>query len=330
MATLGETAGVKTELGAGLAAGVNTLSLNQTVNFTLYVKLVLPLDGYVFWVNASLLTDTALFNAAQYNQIEFNNLAPVPVPPRVLQAQGSLHYSSEFHMMEDRNTTFNRMIFTSLHPIQELNQTNPNFLYIATVDNLKFAFSRRENYYRQADLYHYRGDAVYSAMQSQVIDTMTGFDTTNVIVSNSLPIWLTLNKYFPMYPSYLTESNLAPPFAAVDINPRLTEAIQAAPRIFPNSSHYQLAKDTVKITIYGTRNYTALEFQDYVFQYTLDTDNMGVMNMPIIQDEKLTQAELGVIAMKKSITFDVSYYQQNVRNVAIQYIRSAFINIEFD
>ena len=68
MATVFETTGAKGEMAAGLAQGVETISLNQTVTFTLYVKLVLPLDGYVFWVNAALLTDSALYNAVQYTK----------------------------------------------------------------------------------------------------------------------------------------------------------------------------------------------------------------------------------------------------------------------
>ena len=60
MASAIEAATAKPQLGAGLAQGVETLSGNEQITFTLYVKLVLPLDGYVFWVNASLLTDSAI------------------------------------------------------------------------------------------------------------------------------------------------------------------------------------------------------------------------------------------------------------------------------
>ena len=324
MATIEETSGSKVELGAGLAAGVNTLSLNQTVLFTLYVKMVLPLDGYVFWVNANLLTDSALYNAMQYNRVEFNQYTG-PLPKRTIEAQGSLHQSIETQMLEDRNMARNRMTFTALHPIDDLNEINPQMMYIAEEYGQKFAFTNRNDFYRQSDLYHYVGHAVYSVMTTQLIDTMTGFDVDSVIVSNSLPLWLTLTKYFPVYPSYLVPNNLKPPYAAIHIDPTRTEAIQAAPRIFPNSSHYQLTKDTVKITIYGERNSTALEFQDYVLDYSLNYDKIGIMNMPVIRDEKMTQTEFGTIAMKKTIEFEVSYYQQNIRDVAIQYIKEAFI-----
>lgn len=321
------TESTKTELGAGLAAGVETLSLNQEVTFTLYVKMVLPLDGYVFWVNAALLTDSALYDAAQFNRLEYNREA-TPLPKRVIKAKGSMHYVTETQMHEDRNIFVNNMIFTSLTPVQDLNEVNPQLMYVGTFEGERFAFSRRDSFYKQADLYHYKGHALYSTMQTQVIDSTGQIDMDNVIVSNSLPIWLTLNKYFPMFPSYLINPNDAPPYAAVHIEPSKTEAIQAAPRIFPNSSYYQLARDSVKITIYGTRNFTALEFLDYVLNYSLNYDTIGMMNMPVVQDEKATQTEFGTIAMKKVINFEVSYYQQSIRDVAIQYIQSAFINID--
>jgi hypothetical protein len=64
-----------------------------------------------------------------------------------------------------------------------------------------------------------------------------------------------------------------------------------------------------------------------VFQYSQNTDNIGIMNMPVIQDEKEAQPEFGIIAMKKSITFEVSYYQSTVNNIAQKTIESAFISL---
>jgi len=55
----------------------------------------------------------------------------------------------------------------------------------------------------------------------------------------------------------------------------------------------------VRITLFGVRNDQALDFVACVNQYSLDYDMFGVMNMPTIRDEKRTQAELNVIAMKK-------------------------------
>jgi len=326
MASAVEAATAKSQLGAGLAQGVQTLSGNEQVTFILYVKLVLPLDGYIFWVNASILTDSAIYNASQYNRLEIDKYE-FPIPPKQITASGSFHLAQELHQLEDRTTTYNHIIFTSIQQIQEFNLVNPNLIYIAKYENNTFAFSRRDNFYKQADLYHYRGDALYSIMDTQLIDSMTGFDTESVVVSNSLPIWLSLNQYFPLYPSYLVGQNLAPPYASVDIDPRQTTALQQFPLLDSESNPYQLVHDTVRITIFGTRNNEALNFANYVFQYSMNTDNIGMMNMPVIQDEKVTQPELGIIAMKKSITFEVSYYQTTVNNVARKLIEEAFITL---
>ena len=326
MASAVEAAQAKPQLGAGLAQGVETLSGNEQVTFTLYVKLVLPLDGYVFWVNATLLTDSALFNASQYNKLLYNNY-PEGVPARQLVASGSFHFSSDVQMLEDRQTVFNHTTFTSLVEIADFNLINPQFQYIATYQGMRFAFNTRANFYKQADLYHYRGDALYSVMNTQIIDTMTGFDTQSVIVSNSLPIWLSLNQFFPMYPSYLVDQNIVPAYAAVDINPSLTTALQDFPLLDPDSNPFQLVKDTVKITMYGIRNHEALNFVQYILDYSRNTDNIGLMNMPVMQDEKMTQSELGIMAQKKTITFEVSYYQSTVNDIARKLIEHAFMEI---
>jgi len=335
MATVSESAASKTQLASGLAQGVETISINQEVTFTLYVKLVLPLDGYVFWVNASLLTDNAIYNVSQYNKILYNEDKPV-IPARQFTAQGSFHLSQELHQMSDTNVVYNHVTFTSLQPIQNLAAINPQFIYVANFHGTRFAFSRRDNFYKQADLYHYRGDALYSMMNTQLIETMTGFDTQTPIVSNSLPIWLTLNKFFPMYPSFLTPLNETPIYAAVDITPSDTTALGQFPivrNIIPSSgsptelSSYQLTSDTVKISIFGVRNQEAINFANYVYDYSMNTDNIGLMNMPIIQDEKVAQPEFGIIAMKKTITFKVSYYQSTVNDVALKYINSAFCSL---
>ncbi len=326
MANVFETTGAKTELGSGLSDGVATISLSQQINFTLYVKLVLPIDGSVFWVNGALLTDSAIFNASQYGQIVVGKPFSA-IPARVMQIAGSLHYSTEIRQLEDRTASVNQVLFTASQEIQDFNLISPNLMYVAKLDEIQFGFTRRSNFYKQADLFHYSGDALYSIMTTQLVESMTEFDLTDPVVSSSLPVWLTLNKFFPVYPSYLVGQNILPPYAVIDIDPNATIALQSAPLIAADSSHYQLVADTVKITMYGVRNSTAMEFHDYVNQYSLLTDNIGVMNMPVTRDEKLTQAEFGVIAMKKTITFQVSYYQQNILEVAQKLFTSVFISV---
>ena len=325
MSTIEESISSKSQLASGLAQGTETLSGNEQVSFTLYVRMILPLDGYIFLINSNLLSDSAIYNALIYGQGEFNNRGEFPLPARNVLKKGSFHFSQTSQQLEDRTAVFNKVIFTSESLIQDFNLINPDTLYIANYQGMKFAFNSKDNFYKQADLYHYRGEALYSVMTTQIIDVMSDFDSESVIVSNSLPIWLTLNRYFTMYPSFLVAQNINPPYASVDVIS--TTAIQAFPLINKTSDPFQLVKDVVRIIIYGERNNAALNFANYVFQYSLDTDNFGVQNMPVIQDEKLTQSEMGVIAQKKSITFEISYYQTTVNNIARQLIESALCTI---
>lgn len=292
MPSVTEASGTGSQLNASLEAGVNTLSLNQAILFAQYERRVLPLDGFIFWLKTGVTR-------------EF---------------MGSLHYSVNSDQREDEDIAVRSMIFTSLELVTDLATIEESMLWIADIDEDRYAFSQQGNFYEQAGLYHYQGYAIWPAMATQIVDNVLDLDLTNQVVSNSLPIWLTLDQVMPVYPSFLVPSNLRPPYAVAHIDPNSTKAMQSAPYHNYQLSHYQLVEDTVKITIYGVRNDDALDFQDYVFQYSLDTDNIGIMNMPVIRDEKRTQSETSTIAQKKSIEFRISYYQKRINDVTRQYI----------
>jgi len=307
MATVTESMGAGQQLKAVLESGLTMLSASQTLTFTKYVKRILPLDGYVFWLAGEQIT-----------------------------AQGSLHYATDLAVNEDETITINNIVFTTTQPITELNTINQQIIWIASYDGLRFAFSQRGMFYEQAGLYHYGGHAVYSALASQLVDNLYTFTPDDLIVSNSLPAWLAIQSYSPiwlqpsnpgimLYPSFLVPSNIYPPYGVVHIEPGETRAIQAAPYLSSNVSHYQLATDRVRVTLYGYNNQAALDFVDTVNQYSLDTDVIGIMNMPMMRDEKRAQPELQAIAMKKTIDFDVSYYQTRINDLARQLIEQAFV-----
>lgn len=317
MPSVAESLNASSPLAASLRAGLDNISSYQTITFRQYVRVVLPLDGYVFWVRADL-DASAMALAAE----KLKNPA-TSVLPSSLTVSGSLHYSTNQQQNEDETIGINNVIFTSKTEIQEFNQINSSSIFIGEFDGIRFAFTERRSYYKQADLHHYVGDAIYPVMESQIIDDPSCLDIGNVIVSNSLPVWLGLNKFMPIYPSFAVPDNIHPPYAVAHIAPESTTAIQSAPSIGPTSTHDQLVKEMVKITIYGLRNFNALDFQDYVLQYSLDYDVIGIMNMPVIRDDKRTQSELNILAQKKSIEFEVSYYQSRVRDVARQLILKA-------
>jgi len=307
---------------ATLLAGLRALSLDQAITFTQYTRCVLPLDGYVFWLrtNATVI-------------------------------QGSLHVSTDKRQIEDETIAINRVIFTTAAEVQAFNALGPNAILVGQASPpdgpeavgygtapLLFAFSSRSPFYKSASKYHYMGDAVYPAMQSQLIDIATGLANQPLIVSDSLPAWLSLQSYSPpwlvvpnpgiiLYPSFLVPDNLAPPYGVVHIDPANTIALQASPFIGSTGSHWQLASDRVRITLYGLTNNQALAWFDLVEQYTMDTGAIGMMNCAIVRDEKRTQAELGIIAMKKTVEYQVSYQQATINAVARQLVESATVAV---
>lgn len=195
MAGVDEAAYAKPPLGSDVAEGIKALSATETVIFNLYVKVVLPLDGYVFWVRASSLSAAALYNNAQFNQVVLNQAQTNTVNVATsITAVGSFHYATELRQEETETFSVNKIVFTSLVQIDEFNSIGPNEMYLAEYEGILFGFSSHGNYYVQADTWHYNGHAVYSDMMTQIIDDARVFDTKSLIVSNSLPFWLQLNN----------------------------------------------------------------------------------------------------------------------------------------
>lgn len=339
--------GTKTPLAADLQQGLETISLDQVVTFHLYQRVILPLDGYAFWVRKTAFGSSSAYNAAMFNDTAaFNDLEPAP-PPLSFQAKGSLHYITNTQQLEESSSSQNRVVFTAEEPVQNLNAINSQFMYIASFDDselgdvapangspIRFSFSYRNSHYVQAGLWHYTGNAVFQSMDSQIIDDPNTLLNQQLIVSNSLPAWLALTGYDPpwhvpvpmpavsFYPSFLVPDNLSPPYISVHIEPTQTEGWQALPRLMSLTEQYQLARDRVQLTLYGCSNDVAQSVLYAILQYSYDTEAFGVLNIPAVRDEKETQVELHTLAQKKRITFDVSYNQTDIRNIARQLITS--------
>lgn len=333
-------------MAADLVTGVEAISQFQDIVFELYVRLVMPLDGYVFWVKAASVSNSALINAMMLNAATPNG--PQIVTPRPsFVIKGSFHYATDNRQNEAANVAVNRVVFTSIQPVQDFNAVNDNLMYIGTFDaplpgsseapasttRIRFGFSSRGTYYRQTTIHHYIGEAVYSTMGSQIVDDPRTLDTRELIVSNSLPAWLAFNQFEPdwpvpvprprnvtLFPSFLVSDNLAPPFGAVHIEPGATESAQSIPVLGPDTSSALLARDRVTLTLYGCSNRIAQDVMYSLIQYSVDTDLFGILNMPIIKDDKEGQNEFNTLAMKKRIEFDVSYNQLAQRDAARQLI----------
>ena len=330
MTTANEAASGRTPLGSALKAGLDVLSLDQTITFDLYVRLVLPLDGFVFWVRSTAVNPAILATVFR------SNTNPVP-PANQIKVMGSLHYATEIQQITASSIAVNRVVFSSQEPVQDFSATGQNAIYIATFDGVRFAFSQRQSWYQQANLWHLIGHAVYSTMESQIIEDPNdpALDPTHLIVSNSLPAWLATNTrtipWLPywetprltLFPSFLVDLNLPPIYGAVHIVPDRTEAVQSVPLLDARYNRQQLAKDKVEITLYGADNQLASDFADMIIDY-MDTEApMGLINMGAIQDRKKVQPERLILAQEKTIEFEVSYNQSAMRDLARQLILEA-------
>src|SRR6266550_1120324 len=200
-----------------LVAGVDTLGQNETVSFVPYIRTILPLDGFAFWLNANLLS------AEKLAQHGLSSADPVVV-------DGSLHYASVGSQVADETLVVRSVDFTAETQITAFAEIAPDVLYVGEwttpLGKFNFTFGQRSSFYYQANLYHYVGDAIYPAFEAQLIDDLSTFDQSQV-VSNSLPIWLAMFVHIPfvslvtisvpVYPAFLVPTNLLPAYVAVEI-----------------------------------------------------------------------------------------------------------------
>ncbi|KAA5940521.1 hypothetical protein F3I27_22935 [Pantoea sp. Bo_2] len=295
------------QLSSVLHSAVETISSSQQITFRLYVRKVLPLDGFVYWVNAAILTDA--------------EQAKVGLPlTRVIS--GSLHRQVVSEQSESATGAINNVIFTPLEQADDLNTVDPDAVYFGEYDGTQFAFSRMESRYTQAGIYHYRGTAILPTMRTQIIEKAEDISDEQIL-SNSIPIWLSLNQFATIYPSFLSPSNLRPPYIVADV--RATSPLQSAPHYDVRCQH---VADQVRLTLYGLTNAQALQFVDYVVSTALEDEEFGITNVPVVIDGKRTQVEMGVLARQKFVDFDINYYQSTALDVSHQLIKKAIINYE--
>lgn len=291
------------QMQAALLDGLNVLDLNQSVTFQAYSRVVLPLDGYIFWSPTSTLT-----------------------------VQGSLHYGTVLEQTEDETFGNSSVTFTTGSPVSDFLSAPPSTIYVAIINGFRFAFSTL-NYYLQAGLYHYTGRSIQPAFAAQLLDQPGMLDNSQPVVNNSLPIWLSFNNWtspwsdgfsnsIPLYPSFLTPPNIEPAYAAVHIEPTQTRGLHL-PALDLTRNHQQSAVDLVRVTLYGLQANQAADFLDFVIQYATVYPGFGLMNIPVIMDGKRNQIELQALAMQKVIEFQISYTQTRVADVARQMIESA-------
>ena len=321
MTAANESLGQQSEMRALLDAGLEELGGDQTVVFTLYSKVVVSNDGFVFWV----------------------------ATPETMTVKGSLHIATDRMQDEDQTIGANQVILSSEQLITAVNTLSPGNMWIgswpvAPQVNLQVAFAQRGSFYREAELFHYSGYAVYPALSSQLIQNASDLPA-GPIVSNSTPIWLSLTTFagltVPVYPSFLVPDNIVPPYIVAHVEPSATEVLQNFPIFFwpgvpiANSGtsqlewlqSSQLSRDEVDLTLYGFTNAMAIQYLQSLIDFSMvgpgEPPTFGFANAPAIRDAKRVQVEIAAIAMKKTLHISANYYQSTAEATARRLILSA-------
>ena len=322
MPTAAESASGGSQLQAALDAGIDQLAKDQVVVFSQYTRVPLAPDASVFWV-ANGITQSA---------------------------KGSLHFSTDRIQSEDATYGKNEFIFTSEAEVTAFNSIAPTTMLIgawpfADGQNLQIAFSRRGRFFEESQLWHYSGVAILPEMQSQIINSMADLPE-GPIVSNSLPIWLlqtTVGQTIvPVFPSFLGEDNLTPPYVMAHVEPGRTSSLQAAPFFeqtaqaigdtgFFEFAASQISRDEVRLTMVGFTNAMFWQYYWTLYQYSLvgpgETPTFGFADSPAVQDEKDPQSEIVALAMKKTLSFQANYYMGTANAAAYRLILSASMSV---
>jgi hypothetical protein len=308
MAILSEATNTPSQLASALAAGVESISDNQQVSFTRYSRFVSPLDGFIFWINTSL--------SVAYS--------------------GSLHQTIDQHQEEDETIAVNHIVFTSTAEITQFNLISSDTLFVGTWVSdgvtVQVVFNEATSVYRQAGLWHYVGDAVYPALQAQLVQSDFRYSGCSDCIEQ--PPHLAVSKFFRAGLSIVSgpvKCRSAIHRAHVDSTEPLGQfMVLTWPSPIGSGmnelSSNQLMQDRVQLTLYGFNNQTAIQYLASLVQYSINTDAFGFCNSPAIKDEKRIQSEISAIAMKKKIDITASYYQSTANALAQRLIVQAALS----
>lgn len=327
MAALDEISSPQSQINAALKDAIAVLGQTQTVSFRRYRRVVLPIDGFVFWL---------------------------PVGETTLDVVGSLHYTQDVVQSQDETYGQATVKFSTAQQVTEFTAAPVNLIYVANIqdaqDNtiFRYAFRHQNGFYDAAGIWHYFGQSIPPAMLTQLLDDPNSIQPDQAVTSNSLALWLPLNNYATpfyddftltgipfieksptLFPAFLADPNETAPYGTIHIPDNYPQSLQVSPYLDANRNSIQLGWDRVTITLYGLQNNAAVDFLNTVLQYSRQTNNFGIMNMPIVQDVNRTMPEIQARAMKKQIEFEVSYYQTRVDNVARQLIKQAQMTFLF-
>jgi hypothetical protein len=278
----------------------------KNITFTKYVRRVLPVDGWVFWVKSSLIEG----EVAPFSKVYLC----------------STHIQRNQTQEATKTNSISSIGLTVNKKIEDLHEVNQSVMWLGEYQGVKFSFNAQANYYEEANIFHYAGDAVYIENTPNIIDDIEDLDLDleNGIVTNCIPIFITLNQQVQIYPAFLAPTNLKPPYATIEVKD--TRGIAAGQSYNPFEDSSLLSWDKVELTIYGLRKKQLSDFLKYLENQQLVTEAFGMYWLPSVQNENVPQSEINVLTNKKVLNFDVSYTFNAVRSQAEAFIRSVTVD----
>lgn len=258
-------------LSAAQSSGLHDIDSGQTITFKKYRRTVLPLDGYIFWV------------ATGDSQ----------------SVEGSLHINTQSLQDVSENYDLGLVKFTCTTEIASFYDRDRTFIWVGDLGNARFVIGSHSFQYEQAGLYHYEGRTLTPVFAAQFIDDISAINVEELIVSNSLPFFMSLPydtspaldwcpwpENVPVFPSYCVPENQSPPYVAIHNDP---ETIKETSLSMVNSytgSDSQIIKETVSLSLYGLTNLQAANIRNYILHWALlHPEKFGVVNNPFIRDE---------------------------------------------
>lgn len=300
---------IGTPLADALGHGLHNIDYNGTISFTKYRRVVMPADGFVFWV-------------ATYETQE---------------VAGTLHVATDSDMIEDQSYDKSTLQFTTQDEVHSFHDIAADTVWVGHVNNSKFAINSVMGQYDQAGLFHYHGSTILPAFASQFIDSPAQLETLGPVTSSSLALfmamptlgsvaldWCPWPENVPVFPSFAVPDNQPPPYIAVHNDPASSTSENMGTLDPDTGSTSRLVREKVRLRLYGLPHQQADTILTYILRWSLlNTDKIGITNSPTIRDEKQPMADINALAMCKTIDLDVMYTQAAVRTTGLSFIRHA-------
>lgn len=344
MTSIAEAAGQQSQLQSALRAGLENIDRDQTVVFTEYSKYVLPLDGYVFWVatGSTQTVNGSVHYAIDKEQNEdetlgvntvtftseakigaFNSVSPSTI--WIGSFEGllfSFSQQGDFYQQADLWHYVGRAVYPALE--SQLVSSSASLLALQPIVSNSLPVWLAQNSYATV----YPSFAVPDNLappyvvahiepsETRAIQPFPIYQWPGVMDSATLAEILTDQTGMPIYATTQTGiDTITLNSTTGTIVPLFTQAAT------------QLMRDRVKLILYGFNNQLAQQFYSALINYSLNTDAFGFMNSPAVHDEKRTQRELGILAQKKTIEIEASYYLTTAAVIAQRLIQSAACSV---